>query len=178
MAETNLEQLKYPIGRFTRGLSYSFSETKENIKTFASFPQQLEALVKDWDDKTLSMSYREGGWNARQIINHLADSHSQLILRFKSTLTEENPEVRPYLENKWANLFDGMNSPIQPSIQIVTGVHGRLSFLFNSLSETDWQKTIYHPESKHTFTLAELLALYVWHGKQHYAHLKIIEQNK
>ncbi|MBP7808523.1 MAG: putative metal-dependent hydrolase [Bacteroidia bacterium] len=178
MSETSLELLKYPNGKFTRGLSYTFSETKKNIEEFKAFPVKLDSLVKNWDDKILSVSYREGGWNARQIINHLADSHAQLLLRFKSTLTEEKPEVRPYLQDEWANLYDGLNSPIQPSLQIISGIHARLVFLFNTLSESDWQKTIYHPESKHTFTLAELLALYVWHGNQHYGHLKIIQSKK
>ena len=172
-----MEHLQYSIGKFKKGLTYSLSDTKKNIESFSSFPQQLESLVKNWDDKILAVKYREGGWNGRQVINHLGDSHAQLLLRFKSGLTEENPQIKPYEEDKWAYLYDGLNSPIQPSLQIVNGVHTRLTLLFKNLSEGDWQKTIFHPGSKHVFTLAELLAQYVWHGQQHYAHLKIIEQN-
>ncbi len=172
-----IDQLKYPIGKFIKGKTYTFEEVKQNIETFSAFPQQLESLVKNWDDKILAVTYREGGWNGRQVINHLGDSHAQLLLRFKTGLTDEKAEIKPYDENKWANLHDSLNSPIQPSLQIVTGVHARLSSLFRTLSESDWQKTIFHPDSKHIFTLAELLALYVWHGSQHLAHLKIIEQS-
>ena len=172
----SLEELKYPIGKFIKGKSYTFEEVRKNIETFSAFPQQLESLVKNWDDKILAVTYREGGWNARQVINHLGDSHAQLLLRFKSALSDEKAEIKPYDENKWAKLYDGLNSPIQPSLQIVNGVHSRLTTLFRTLTESDWQKTILHPESKYTFTLAELLALYTWHGAQHLAHLKIIFQ--
>jgi hypothetical protein len=96
------------------------------------------------------------------------------LLRFKSALTDEDPQIKPYRENKWAELYDGLNSPIQPSLQIINGVHTRLTGLFKTLNESDWQKTIYHPESKHTFILTELLALYAWHGQHHLEHLKII----
>src|SRR6202008_3976140 len=98
-----------------------------------------------------------GGWSGRQVINHLGDSHAQLLLRFKTALTDDKAEIKPYHEDKWAELPDSLNSPIQPSLQIVNGVHSRLTGLFKALKESDWQKTIYHPESKHTFTLAELL---------------------
>jgi hypothetical protein len=170
-----MEQLQYPIGKFKKGLTYSQADIKKNIESFSAFPNQLETLVKNWDDKILVVTYRDGGWNGRQVINHLGDSHAQLLLRFKSALTDSNAEIKPYQEDKWAELHDGLNSPIQYSLQIVNGVHSRLSSLFKTLNESDWQKTIYHPESKHTFTLAELLALYAWHGQHHLAHLRIIE---
>jgi hypothetical protein len=173
----NLEQLQYPIGKFKKGLTYSQSEINKNIELFSSFPKQLESLVKDWDNKILAVTYRDGGWNGKQLINHLGDSHAQLLLRFKSALTDEIPEIKPYEEDKWANLYDSVTSPIEYSLQIINGVHARLSILYKVLNENDWQKTIYHPENKHTFTLAELLAMYVWHGQHHLAHLKIIEKN-
>jgi len=175
---TELEKLQYPIGKFVKGKSYSFEETKKNIEVFASFPQQLEILVKNWDGKLLSTKYRESGWTGRQVINHLGDSHAQLPLRFKTCLTDEKPEIKPYHEDRWADLYDGLNGDVKASLQIVSGVHSRLSTLFNNLLESDWKKTIFHPESKHTFTLAELLALYAWHGQHHLGHLKIIANTK
>lgn len=169
-----MEHLQYPIGKFVKGKTYSAEEIKQSIQAFSDFPGQLEALVKNWDDKILSVTYREGGWTARQVINHLGDSHAQLLLRFKSALTDANPEIKPYQEDKWAMLTDCLNSPIEPSLQIVRGVHARLTILFRSLNENDWKKTIWHPESRHSFSLAELLMLYTWHGQHHLAHLKII----
>ena len=172
-----MENLQYPIGRFKKGLMYSLADTQKNIESFSAFPQQLESLVKNWDDKILAVKYREGGWNGRQVINHLGDSHAQLLLRFKSALTDEKAEIKPYHEDKWAELNDSLTAPINFSLQIINGVHSRLSILLKTLNENDLQKTIFHPENKHTFTLAELIALYAWHGQHHLGHLKIIEQN-
>ena len=177
MHMTNLEQLQYPIGRFKRGVTYSFADTQKNIEMFSAFPLQLESFVKNWDTKVLAITYRDGGWNGKQLINHIGDSHAQLLLRFKSALTDEKPEIKPYEEDKWANLYDSVTSPIEHSLHIVSGVHARLTILFKILTEKDWKKTTYHPENKHTFTLDELLALYVWHGQHHLAHLKIIAAN-
>jgi hypothetical protein len=173
----DIEKLQYPIGKFIKGRTYSFEDTKKNIETFSAFPKQLEDLVKDWNEEQLSTRYREGGWNGRQVIHHLADSHGNLPLRFKTCLTEESPQIKPYHEDRWAELYDCTNADIKPSLDIIHGLHSRLTVLLKSLSESDWQKTIYHPESKHTFTLAELLALYTWHGPHHLGHLKIISHS-
>jgi hypothetical protein len=81
------------------------------------------------------------------------------------------------MEDRWADLYDSKNADIKPSLDIISGLHSRLTILFKNLGESDWQKTIYHPESKHTFTLAELLALYTWHGPHHLGHLKIISNS-
>ncbi|MGZ3885508.1 MAG: DinB family protein, partial [Bacteroidia bacterium] len=97
-------------------------------------------------------------------------------LRIKTCLTEENAQIKPYDENKWSALYDANHSDIHLSLNMLEGIHGRLADLFGSLAETDWAKTIYHPESKHTYTLAELLALYAWHGTHHLGHLKIIRE--
>lgn len=171
------EQLKYPIGPFVLGRDYTLSDIKENIKIFSAFPAKLEDLVKDWDAAKLNTTYRKGGWNGRQVIHHLADSHCNLVVRIKGALTEEPAQIKPYDENRWIALYDGSNSEIKPSLLILQGIHERLTDLFINLSTTDWQFTTYHPGSKHTFTLAELLAQYTWHSEHHYAHLKIIEQN-
>lgn len=172
-----LDNLKYPIGPFVLGKDYTLTDIKENIKIFGAFPHKLEALVKDWSDDKLSVTYRNGGWNGRQVIHHLADSHCNLVLRVKGALTEDPAQIKPYDENRWSHLYDGSFSSIESSLQILKGIHARLTDLFNNLNLNDWQTTTYHPGSKHTFTLAELLAHYAWHGEHHYAHLLLVEKN-
>jgi hypothetical protein len=176
MVVQNLESLQYPIGRFTKGRTYTENQIKLNCETFAAFPNKLKDLVSNWDDKILSVQYRDGGWNGRQVVHHLADSHANCFIRFKTALIDDAAKIKPYAEDKWAELQDSKMS-IAPSLLIIEGVHARLTELFKSLNDADWAKTIYHPESKHVFTVAELQALYTWHGNHHYAHLKLIEQN-
>ncbi len=171
------EQLKYPIGPFVLGKDYTLSDTKQNIKIFSEFPSKLEALVQNWNNDQLNLRYREGSWTARQVIHHLADSHCNLMIRVKGALTEEPAQIKPYDENRWIALYDGTNSSIEPSLQIIRGIHQRLTDLFNNLSVTDWELTTYHPGSKHNFTLAELLAHYTWHSEHHYAHLILAQKN-
>ena len=172
-----LEQLKYPQGRFEYGKNYSSADNQKHIAIIEKFPQELNALVAALSKEQLEKSYRSGGWNARQIINHLADSHMNALIRLKLTLTEDSPTIKPYNQDAWANLEDGKNTPIQTSLNLIEGVHQRLLLILKSITDADLQRKYIHPEYNKEFKLDEMLALYAWHGRQHYEHLKIIKNS-
>lgn len=175
MSDT-LGNLEYPVAPFVYGKDYTLTDVKNNLKVFSAFPAKLETLVKDWNPSILATSYRPVGWNARQIIHHLGDSHGNFVIRVKGALTEEPSQIKPYDENRWIALYDGTYSDIKPSLQMLQGIHARMTDLFNNLNNEEWQLTAYHPGSKHMFTVAELLANYTWHGEHHYGQLKLIEK--
>lgn len=172
-----MEHLKYPIGKFKYGKSYTDEDNKKHISIIAEFPNELKLLVNQLSPPLLEKSYRAGGWSAKQIIHHIADSHLNAYIRTKLTLTEDSPTIKPYNQDLWANLEDGKNAPIEFSLQLIESIHKRWVILLNTLTEKDLQRKYVHPEYNREFKLDELLALYAWHGKQHYAHLKIILDN-
>jgi len=45
---------------------------------------------------------KSDGWNARQVIHHLADSESQSCARLKRLVAEPGTAIQGYDENKWA----------------------------------------------------------------------------
>ena len=167
-----MEHLKYPIGKYQRE---NWPHPAQNIETIRTFPERLEALLLFLDGK-MHLSYRPGGWSAIQIIHHLADSHSNAYIRVKLALTEENPTIKPYDENAWAALPDANNPDIQSSLTILKGIHIRLCDCLSQLSESQLDRTYFHPEAKKPYTLREMTSLYAWHCEQHLAHLKIIAQ--
>ena len=58
-------------------------------------------MVQDFSDVQLDTPYRVGGWTVRQVIHHLADSYLNGFLRFKWTLTEEQPGIKDYDQDRW-----------------------------------------------------------------------------
>lgn len=167
-----MEELKYPIGKLKLPEEYNTAFREEAIKTFEEIPALLRETLKGVDAKQLQARYRPDAWTIRQVVHHLADSHMNSLMRFKLGLTEDLPTIKPYLENSWAALPDANNDEIEDSIIIVEGVHRRLVKLLKTLKEEDWERKIFHPESKREMSLNFLLALYAWHGKHHLAHIK------
>jgi uncharacterized damage-inducible protein DinB len=170
------EELKYPIGRF-KGSDESSPEARvAQIAVIRELPARLREVVAGLDDGQLDTPYREGGWNARQVVHHLADSHAHSYMRFKLALTEDWPTVKPYDEAAWALLADN-RLPVEVSITLLDGLHARWAALLTSLSDEDFKRGFTHPERGRT-TLAVNLAIYAWHCNHHVAHIAGLRQRQ
>lgn len=170
------EDLRYPIGKFSKDFDISAELRRQFINEINDLPNNLKAAVQDLNDERLDTPYRPEGWTIRQTVHHIADSHLNSQIRFKLALTEETPTIRPYFEERWAELDDSF-LPIEPSIKIIEGLHHRWTTLLNSMSESDFQRKLIHPDSGE-WTLSQMLALYAWHGKHHTAHITKLRERK
>jgi hypothetical protein len=167
---TDLDSLRYPIGRFSPPASSLPSIRAAQIQTLRLLPERLRAAVAGLNDTQLDTPYREGGWTVRQVVHHIADSHAVSFIRTKLALTEDWPTINPYNEAAWADLADSRLLPIDVSLALVEGLHARWAALLESLSDEDFQKGYNHPEQGQR-TLVTALAMYDWHSRHHTAHI-------
>lgn len=178
MTSLEMDTLRYPIGKFSRPIAYSPAEFKNWIHRIDHLPNALSAAVSGLDEKQLDTPYRDGGWTIRQVVHHLADSHMNSYCRFKLALTEDVPVIRPYFEDRWAELEDARKAPVEISLKLLESLHVRWVYFLRSMKETDWLKKFHHPESRRDFELREILALYAWHGDHHLAHILELKKRK
>lgn len=169
-----IEDLRYPIGGFDKNFEATPELRSEFIKTIADLPKKIREAVEGLSDDKLDTPYRPGGWTVRQTVHHVADSHINSLCRFKLALTEENPTIRPYFEDRWAELGDSF-LPVEVSLKILEGIHHRWVILLESLTDEDFQRTLIHPESG-DWTIEKLLALYAWHSRHHTAHITTLRE--
>jgi uncharacterized damage-inducible protein DinB len=166
---TDVDNLRYPIGRFRMPASSLPSDRAASIQVLRELPKRLTEAVAGLDDTQLDTPYREGGWTVRQLVHHIADSHANSYIRFKLGLTEDWPTIKPYDEAAWADLADS-RMPIRVSLSFIDGLHQRMVSLLESMSDEDYQRGFTHPE-RGRMTLATNLALYDWHSRHHVAHI-------
>jgi len=171
MTETVLEKLRFPIGKFKKPEKISKAYLEECIAEIESFPERLNYEVAHLGKKQLDTPYRPNGWTIRQVVHHCADSHMNCFTRFKLALTEDNPTIKPYCEDRWAELVDSKTMPIGPSLKLLEALHFRWTVLLRSLIKQDFDKTFVHPEHGKAFRLDENLAIYAWHCNHHLAHI-------
>jgi uncharacterized damage-inducible protein DinB len=157
---------RFPIGRFDASM---FPFRRENVATITELPAKIHAAVDGLSDDQLDTPYRDGGWTLRQTVHHVADSHINSLCRFKLALTEDEPTIRPYYEDRWAELPDS-NMPVDVSLKIIEGVHARWTALLESMKDEDFRREFVHPETG-KWTLEGVLALYAWHSRHHTAHI-------
>jgi hypothetical protein len=169
---TDLSDLRFPIGQFSRPASSMAGIRAAHIQTLRLLPERLKAAVEGLDERQLDTPYRDGGWTVRQVVHHVADSHANAYIRFKLALTEDWPTIKPYEEAAWAELSDARWLPVGISLDLI---HTRWVSLLESLSDQDFHKGYVHPESGRQ-NLAQVLALYDWHSRHHTAHVTNVRQ--
>src|ERR1700744_5768217 len=139
-AEQELERQQYPVGQFTLTHHVTSDQRQQAIGLLETFPRLLRAEVEQRGEAGMARQYRPGGWTLRQLVHHVADSHSQMSGRLRMALTEDWPTIKPYDQEAWANLADAVGMPVGPSLGVIDGVHARLAILFRSLNEAAWAR--------------------------------------
>ncbi|MCM3759569.1 putative metal-dependent hydrolase [Alkalihalobacillus oceani] len=167
---------RYPIGQFEYSGDPSSTVIKGWIEEVERMPAALRTAIAGLDEEQLNTPYRVGGWTVRQVVHHLADSHINAYTRFKLALTEENPTILPYDQQKWAELADSQ-LPIDVSLQLIDALHERWVSLLRSLSPADLEKVFIHPEIGQV-KLGWNIGNYAWHGKHHVAHITSLRVRK
>lgn len=162
---------KYPIGQFQQKGPIVEEQITQWIEEINQLPEQMTSLVTGLSEAELLHTYREGGWNIKQLVHHVADSHLNSFIRFKWALTEENPIIKPYEEAEWAKLPD-YDMPPQSALDLLASIHRKWVVLLLSLTAEQLERTFQHPESGEV-SLKENIGIYAWHGKHHLAHIRL-----
>jgi uncharacterized damage-inducible protein DinB len=170
-----MTDLRYPLGKFNYDGPLTEEKKQRLLHDIAQAPANLRAAVKGLSDAQLDTPYRPGGWTVRQVVHHVPDSHLNSYVRFKLALTEDEPTIKPYAEDRWAELADVASTPIDTSLCLLDCLHQRWMKLLRSLTAEQWKRTFRHPELG-VMTLDKTVALYAWHGRHHVAHITSLRE--
>lgn len=168
----NIEQLKFPIGPLKFPDKITQQHLDKALEVLAIFPEQLKLLTLSLSQIQLDSPYRPEGWTIRQLIHHIADSHHHFYNRLRWTLSEENPTIKAYNQDAYASLYDYTRAPITWSLDHIDILHKKIVYLYQSLTNQEWERTFIHPETKKEINLKQLVLTYAWHSMHHYAHIK------
>lgn len=175
--EVNMTDPRYPVGRFQFTEETTPETHQQWLAEIEATPAQLREAVAGMTGAQLETPYRDGGWTVRQVVHHVVDSHMNSYIRFRLALTEEEPLIKPYHENLWAELPDAKSAPIELSLTMLEALHARWMLLLHTLSPADLQRTFRHPE-RGLMTLERNLALYAWHGRHHAGHVLLVKHGE
>jgi uncharacterized damage-inducible protein DinB len=167
--------LRYPVGKFKLDGDITETERRDLIESIAQAPAKLRAAVEGLSPEQLDTPYRPDGWTVRQVVHHLPDSHLNAYIRFKLALTEDEPAIKTYEQERWAELEDARTAPVDVSLALLESLHRRWVLLLRALPPTAFARTFRHPELG-VVTLDQQVRLYEWHGRHHVAHVNSLKQ--
>ena len=161
---------RYPVGKFIADDNVTPAKRRAWIAEIDALPRNLRSALAALPPAAIDTPYRDGGWTARQVVHHLADSHMNACFRIKLALTEETPAIKTYEEQLWAELADGKTADPSISVQILEGIHKRLTLLLESLTPEQFARPAQHPQWGH-ITVDWIIQMYEWHCRHHLAHI-------
>lgn len=170
-----MTDLRYPIGKFMWPEQITEENRREYVQQIDEAPAKLRKAVEKLTPEQFDTPYREGGWTVRQVAHHLADSHMNAYVRFKLALTEDEPTVKPYEQERWAELADSRTTPVEVSLTLLESLHRRWVELLRAMAPKEFARTFRHPELG-VVSLERNLSLYAWHGRHHAAHITSLRE--
>ncbi|MFC7364222.1 MULTISPECIES: YfiT family bacillithiol transferase [Bhargavaea] len=167
--------VKFPIGQLDVPEKVTLSDVEGWLEKIKTYTTRLRETVDSLSEEELGRKYREGSWNVRQLVHHIADSQLNMYQRLRLALTDNSPTVPGFDQDKWAVLPD-TELPVEPSIKMLEGINERIVALGQSITEDQLDRSFIH-EANGEIKVATKLAKLSWHQEHHLAHIKIALEN-
>ncbi|REA58516.1 hypothetical protein DSL64_20740 [Dyadobacter luteus] len=164
---------KFPIGPFVLKHTYTREELENIILSISSAPSEYRQLVANLQEETLLKGYREGSWNIRQLIHHVADIALLHYFRMKKVITEPGSDMALINMDAWASTTDSLHGPVEDSLTMFESITKRYVILINSLSEDEKALTYFHPVRQILLDQRQATAMSAWHVWHHLAHIRL-----
>ena len=141
------------------------AERVDLIRRYRDGPAALAAAVADAGDSELDRQPDEGGWTARQVVHHTADSELTSAIRLRRLIAEDNPDLGAYDEELFARRLR-YDRPIAASLAAIHAARESTAEILDRLSEPDWRRAGRHPEHA-SYTVEDWLRIYAVHCHEH-----------
>ncbi|HSO28572.1 MAG TPA: DinB family protein [Candidatus Sulfomarinibacteraceae bacterium] len=135
------------------------------LQRYRSAPAELDDAVAGITSAELDRLQASGGWTARQVIHHLADSEAMAYIRLRRLIAEDEPVIHGYDEPEWARRLH-YDRPIEASLAVVAAVRAASLQLLEALTPAEWGRTGTHSESG-PYSVDRWLSTYAGHTHDH-----------
>lgn len=165
-----MDKVRFPIGELNVPEQVTLNDVEKWLSKIETYATRLRDVVDSLSEEELEKTYREGSWNIRQLVHHIADSQLNMYQRLKLALTSDNPTVPGFDQDKWAVEPD-TELPVESSIKILEGINTRIVALGHTLNEEQLKRVFTHEENGEV-SVAKKVAKLCWHEEHHLAHIK------
>ena len=131
---------------------------------------EVEAALADITEAELDHSPPNGGWTAREVAHHLADSEATAYVRLRRLIAEDGPLIQGYDEPEYARRLH-YDRPIASSLAVLRGVREASLSLLESLTPEEWERSGTHEESG-AYSVDRWLQIYANHSHEHAGQIR------
>ena len=137
----------------------------ELIARYRAGVDEVDAALAGASDPDLDRVPSDGGWTARMVVHHLADSETNAYLRVRKLLAEDEASIQGYDEETYAERLR-YDRPTEASFGVFRAVRASTAELLDRLDDDDWARTGTHSESGR-YSMGDWLEIYAAHAFDH-----------
>ena len=138
----------------------------ELLERYREGPRLLADLVAGLTERQLDFKPADGGFSAREVIHHTADSEMTSAIRLRRIVAEDRPSISGYDPDLFAARLSYAARPIQPSLDAVRAARESTASILECLSEADWERAGTHSEIGE-YSIDTWLEIYSSHCHDH-----------
>jgi hypothetical protein len=141
-------------------------ERTELIRRYRAGPDRIAAAVHGLSDAELDHLPRDGGWCAREVVHHTADSELTSAIRLRKLIAEEHPLIQGYDEMEFSRRLHYRERSIDTSLAAVRAARESSASILDCLSDAEWGRSGTHSESG-AYSVDTWLEVYAAHCHDH-----------
>jgi hypothetical protein len=149
-------------------------DLKIAAETYAQATEEFLIVANQLSELELDAS-NTGGWTARQVIHHVADSEAQSYARLRRLIAEPGTQIQGYDEAGWGEdeTLGYKVLPIAQSLVVFKAVRESSLEIIKRLNPDQLNNSGTHSESGE-YTLKTWLETYINHPLEHAAQIRSI----
>ena len=140
------------------------------MERYSEGADEAEAALAGATDDELDRRPADGGWTARQVAHHLADSETMAYTRLRRLIADDDPIIQGYDEPTWAERLH-YERPIGEALAVVRAVRTASLGLLRALGPSEWERHGQHSESG-PYSVDDWLRIYAAHCHDHAAQIR------
>ena len=147
-------------------------DLKEAVNSYAQATTEFLSVANELTESQLDAS-DSGGWSARQVIHHVADSEAQSYARLRRLIAEPGTQIQGYDEAGWGEneTLGYKDLPIAHSLDVFKAVRASSLEIIKRLTPAQLDNSGTHSESGE-YTIKTWLETYISHPLEHAAQIK------
>jgi hypothetical protein len=141
-------------------------ERESLIRQYENGPKRLRDAFGQVPREAWKWRPDTGKWSVHEIVCHCADSEMNAAARIRFLLTEENPVIQGYDQDRWSRVLDYHAARVELALATVDVLRASTVNLLRQLPESAWSIVGRHSEHG-TYSMEDWLRIYGEHLEKH-----------
>jgi hypothetical protein len=136
------------------------------LSRYREGPAVLAAAVTGLSESQLDHKPADGGFSAREVVHHTADSEMTSAIRLRRLVAEEKPQISGYDPELFAARLRYASRPVRPSLDAIFAARESTASILDGLTAGEWERAGVHSEMG-AYSIETWLEVYAAHCHDH-----------